>query len=48
MSNLYPTNQMNLINYDIERFYYITSETVSDDNLVLNKSLTFLLAATAY
>ena len=48
MSNLYPTNQMNLINYDTERFYYITTETVSDDNLVLNKSLTFLLAATAY
>ena len=38
MSNLYPTNQMNLINYDTEDFYYITSETVSDDNLVLNKS----------
>ena len=29
---------MNLINYDTEDFYYITSETVSDDNLVLNKS----------
>ena len=29
---------MNLINYDTEKFYYITSETMSDDNLVLNKS----------
>ena len=29
-------------------FIILPTETVSDDNLVLNKSLTFLLAATAY
>ena len=29
-------------------FIILQGETVSDDNLVLNKSLTFLLAATAY
>ena len=39
MSNLYPTNQMNLINYDTGRFYSITSETVSDVNLISNKSV---------
>ena len=42
---------MNLINYDTEHFYFITTETVSDDNLVLNKSYhkkNFLLAAAAY